>query len=237
MARPNSTQASSFTCFSKLPREIQLSIWEYSLPPPRMIHISAQAWQFASKIKCAGDRHKHVWLEGRPVPAILHASADSREAARKHYKLILDTTSMRDFSRTSVSKRKRRPAYVDLARDILVTKSHFHVGVFLEFTPQTVLNRIRYFAYSDSYQGIYGGLEFKELIKSLPALDGLAGIYDRIRGVGYRHWRHEQTASFFEKLKNDRETVLKIRTFGHEKDLEKALQYNKLWDAESEVAG
>ncbi len=171
------------------------------------------------------------------MPAILHASADSREVALKHYELILDTTPMRDFLRTSVSKRKRRAAYVDLARDTLITKSHFHVGVFLEVTPETVLNRIRYFAYSDSYQGIYEGLEFKELIKSLPALDGLAGIYNRTRGVEDRRWWHVQTVSFFEKLKNDRETVLKIRTFGYEKDLETALQNNKLWGAKSEVAG
>jgi hypothetical protein len=158
MAPPNSTQASSFTCFSKLPREIQLSIWEYSLPPPRMIHISAQALQRASKIGSDEPtiRHKHVWLESKPVPAILHASADSRKVALKHYELILDTTALVDFSRTSVNKRKRRPAYVDLARDILVTKSHFYGGVFLEDTPETVLNRIRYFAYSYSCRGIYG---------------------------------------------------------------------------------
>lgn len=168
------------------------------------------------------------------MPAILHASADSREIALKHYELILDTTTMRDFSRTSVSMRKKRPAYVDLARDILVTNSHFHHGVFLEDTPETVLNRIRYFAYSDSYQGIYGGLgiygslEFKKLIKSLPALDGLAVNYDRIRGVEDRDWWHVQTVGLFEKLKNDRGTVPKIRLFGYEK-LEKALQDKKLW--------
>ncbi len=223
-------------CFSKLPREIQLSIWEYSLPPPRLIDISAEAGQFARKIsEGAGNRLKHVWLERRPVPAILHASADSRAVALKHYELILDTTTMIEFSRTSVSNRKGRPAYVDLARDIMITKSFFHVGVFLEDTPETVLNRIRFFAYSESHQVIYGGFNFMKLMQRLEALDGLAVIYDRVRGEEDQHWWHVQTVGIFTKLKNVRDTVLKIRLFEYEKNLEKALQNNKLWSAESEV--
>ena len=153
MARPNTTQATSFACFPKLPREIQLNIWEYSLPPPRMIRIGkrecppAQPWQVVRTYRTTSNLYRLVWLERRPVPAILHACADSREVGLKHYDLILDTITRLDLSLPSFNKRKK-PGYVDLARDILVIRSRSYLSAFLKDTPETVLNRIHYFAYS-----------------------------------------------------------------------------------------
>jgi hypothetical protein len=231
MAMPASAQATSFTYFSKLPREIQLSIWEYSLPPPRMIHIFAQPWWFPMTTQSARNLHKHVWLDRSPVPAILHACVDSREVGLKHYELILDTTTKIELSLTPLSRGKK-PAYVDLARDILVTKSRFYVGAFLKATPQTVLNRICNFAYSGYCDDAYGSFKYKELMQGLPALDGLALTYDRIRDV--ETW-HKVTVGFFTDLKRKGETLPKIRIFKHLMDLVLAVQNEKFWGAENEV--
>jgi hypothetical protein len=168
-------------------------------------------------------------VERRPVPAILHASADSRKVGLKHYDLILDTTTRLELSLPSFNKRQK-PAYVDLARDILVIRSRFYLSAFLKDTPETVLNRIHYFAYSYSYDGFHWSTGFKELWKRLPALDGLAIIIDRFCR---EENLHKLILDFFTKLKNDVETGPKIRTFGDEKEFEKALQDKKLWGAES----
>lgn len=167
------------------------------------------------------------------MPAILHACADSREVGLKHYDLILDTTTRLDLSLPSFNKRKK-PGYVDLARDILVIRSRSYLSAFLKDTPETVLNRIHYFAYSHTYDSFHWSPGFEELMKGLPALDGLAIISDRFRRVENLH---KLTLDFLTKLKNDGETVPKIRTFGYEKEFEKALQDKKLWGAESAEGG
>ena len=74
-----------------------------------------------------------------------------------------------------------------------------------------------------------------KLMKGLPALAGFAIINGRINGSFPAVYWDELIRELFMKLKNDGESVPKIRMFGDEIDLDKALQNKKLWGTETGV--
>jgi hypothetical protein len=84
-------RATCFPKFSQLPAELQLMIWEFAIPEPRVIRFSSQF---------------HGWSLAQTHPGILHACYESRKEALKRYQ-------------TAFSVALRKPVYFDFARDTL----------------------------------------------------------------------------------------------------------------------
>jgi hypothetical protein len=71
------TMATNFTCFSKLPKETQFTVWELASASPSQRVITVRL-----------DASKTQLKVSQSVPAILHASHDSRATALKRYTLL-----------------------------------------------------------------------------------------------------------------------------------------------------
>jgi hypothetical protein len=86
---PSSTP--KFDKFLKLPTELRLMIWEYSLPGPRTIIIMRKDvhWKQVLKRMAAEGYAEPVTgaVAITTVPAILHVSFEAREYAQNYYKL------------------------------------------------------------------------------------------------------------------------------------------------------
>jgi hypothetical protein len=129
----NTTQATCFPRFAKLPAEIQLQIWEFTLCP-RLITIEIIIYYRTGS--------RHVSLRAS-IHTILHACHASRKLGLKYYKLVSDK-NLKPFEITSLP-RKKRLVYVYLDRDFFTTT--LDIPCFARRAPKDVLNRIRYFVH------------------------------------------------------------------------------------------
>jgi len=98
---------STFTCFSKLPFELQLQIWESAEPDPAVISIRKANQKV---FQTCNDRHRLVdIMKAQAVyqaPAMLHTCRASRAIALPKYRL-------------SFKEHLDRPIYFDRSKDIL----------------------------------------------------------------------------------------------------------------------
>lgn len=107
----------AFPQFSRLPKELQLRIWEMTTEEPRIVIIRSSC--------CPSGRG--IWSP-TPVPAALHVCAESRAVALKTYKLSFSVSSQnRLLWPLWHSNREERsfPAqvYFNFARDVLYFRS------------------------------------------------------------------------------------------------------------------
>ena len=85
-----------FPSFPHLPLELRLQIWEYAIPNGVYVEFSSSETKprskSKSKSKSTGNENGHQHLLARcadhAVPAILHASSESRSVALPHYVLL-----------------------------------------------------------------------------------------------------------------------------------------------------
>ncbi|UKZ81293.1 hypothetical protein TrVFT333_009065 [Trichoderma virens FT-333] len=78
-------QLGSFRSFDKLPAELRLKIWALSRPSPRLVSI--QCGSDISSISKPNPRSANTGCTSpTPIPASLHASAESRAEALKTYR-------------------------------------------------------------------------------------------------------------------------------------------------------
>jgi 2EXR family len=98
-------RATTFPRFSLLPAELQLLIWEFAIPDPRVICYSSRtgAWFEWNKYTRA---YTSIYSLTQTLPGILHACYDSRKEALKRYKLAFTMELC-------------KPVYFDFARDTL----------------------------------------------------------------------------------------------------------------------
>jgi hypothetical protein len=84
-----SVGAKTFTCFQRLPTELRLLIWKHARPDPRIVRLDWSKqdprqvdWLFGSYLECYNYSRE-------PIPAMLHACAESRQVALEWYQLAL----------------------------------------------------------------------------------------------------------------------------------------------------
>lgn len=76
----SSSTSSALTCFTSLPLEIQIKIWE-AFPEPRIVEVHALVYATA-------EHTVHLtYISKNPVPAILHVCSESRRVGLKYYTL------------------------------------------------------------------------------------------------------------------------------------------------------
>lgn len=90
---------SSFTKFKQLPPELRIKIWQYAMPGPRTVIVESPflntriqttrsledaLWRTSSR-----EAQADTWRSQTEIPALLHASAEARHEALKHYQLSL----------------------------------------------------------------------------------------------------------------------------------------------------
>lgn len=85
------SESRTFHPFQLLPTELRLQIWNYSLPPPRLLNYILLTW-------LKGNASSF-----QAIPALLHVNAESRAVAQKHYAWYRDAT----FGRTACVAPKR----------------------------------------------------------------------------------------------------------------------------------
>ena len=96
-------RATTFPKFPELPAELQLIIWEFAIPDPRVITYTSRDWSSYYKWKY---RHNSIYSLTQTLPGIFHACYNSRVEALKRYKL-------------SFAVELCKPIYFDFARDTL----------------------------------------------------------------------------------------------------------------------
>jgi hypothetical protein len=96
----------TFHLFPNLPIELQIKIWQYALPGPRIIRTR---------------RHDRSFLFSRP-PALLHTCRTSREVARS----ICESAFTYDEVKTLA------PIYINPAHDIIHLAEHPYLSTFLD---------------------------------------------------------------------------------------------------------
>lgn len=88
-----------FPQFSRLPKELQLKIWGFMLPPPRVVdvvasHIYDRLEEKLTTSSCTTDPKSTSWVEthiesvfAKPMtlPSLFHTCRDSRELMLQHY--------------------------------------------------------------------------------------------------------------------------------------------------------
>jgi hypothetical protein len=97
-----------FSCFSRLPRELQLEVWRFACQLPRVVEIRIE------------DYSENITPVQGP-PSVLQVSRNSREVALQHYKLIFGqptnwNSQAEDLSRDDTSTSK---VYFNSSVDIL----------------------------------------------------------------------------------------------------------------------
>lgn len=86
-----SEKLDAFKHFPKLPPELRTRIWKYALPPGRLVRIFYTEINYPSGTYSNDDLGQTTFTSNTPVPALLHACAESRQAASQVYKLRLGT--------------------------------------------------------------------------------------------------------------------------------------------------
>jgi len=79
-------QHTTFTCFPRLPFEIQDKIWDYAGDGPRLVVFTIEK----KRIQATGGQRSTLYDELQcttPVPSLLHTCRGSRARARESYKL------------------------------------------------------------------------------------------------------------------------------------------------------
>lgn len=87
----SSAQLETFHLFPKLPPELRTRIWEYALPPGRLVRIFYTEIYYPSGTYSDEDLGQTTFTSNTPAPALLHACAESRIVALRVYKLCLGT--------------------------------------------------------------------------------------------------------------------------------------------------
>ena len=96
---PANKALTEFTLFPKLPAELQIKIWKYAIPPPRLVRANVRRrFPFSLGSVC--------FSTNTPVPGLLGACKTSREAILKMY--------------TTCIKTRNRMIRMDGDRDVLV---------------------------------------------------------------------------------------------------------------------
>jgi 2EXR family len=94
-------RATTFPRFPELPAELQLLIWEFAIPEPRVISYTSRRWS-----EYDFRHHSSIYSLKQTLPAILHICYDSRTEALKRYKVAFATELC-------------KPIYFDFDRDTL----------------------------------------------------------------------------------------------------------------------
>ncbi|KAK0124546.1 hypothetical protein ONS95_009494 [Cadophora gregata] len=86
-----SNKSKTFHFFSRLPPELRNRIWKYALPAGRLVRIFYTEIHYPSGTYSNDDLGLTTFTSNAPIPAMLHACAESRQVASKVYKLRLGT--------------------------------------------------------------------------------------------------------------------------------------------------
>ncbi|PMD60849.1 uncharacterized protein K444DRAFT_381764 [Hyaloscypha bicolor E] len=96
---PANKALTEFTLFPKLPVELQIKIWKYAIPPPRLVRVNVRRrFPFSLGLVC--------FSTNTPVPGLLGACKTSRETILKVY--------------TTCIKSRNRMIRMDGDKDVLV---------------------------------------------------------------------------------------------------------------------
>jgi hypothetical protein len=109
MAKPSNPHLRTFTCFPRLPLELQRMVWGFALPAPRTITIIST--DFTIRDAKGWTVRKYCVAHNAPsVPSLLHACQESRKVALKTYHL------------TFRPQLRGNPIYFDFQSDTLCLK-------------------------------------------------------------------------------------------------------------------
>ncbi|KAE9379350.1 hypothetical protein N431DRAFT_308550, partial [Stipitochalara longipes BDJ] len=95
-----------FTCFPNLPKELQLDIWELTLPGPRVV-----------KLRYSGQGEEVKSISRARIPVALHVCRNSRDVAKKVYKLSFGLKKISGYHMIRGSVEPK--VYFSFDRDIL----------------------------------------------------------------------------------------------------------------------
>jgi len=84
--------ATTFTCFPKLPKEIQLNIWKEAASETRNVGVWIHLVEFGDLHHGNGDDNPYLFTTNVGHPAILHTSRESRREGLRFYQLTLGST-------------------------------------------------------------------------------------------------------------------------------------------------
>ncbi|KAI1753619.1 hypothetical protein F4782DRAFT_83057 [Xylaria castorea] len=91
----NVLEATSFIKFGELPPELRIKIWEFAMPDARTVVIKSPYTRpkhmptSLDEILPRVQDQEETWQSPTQVPALLHANAEARHEALKHYSLSL----------------------------------------------------------------------------------------------------------------------------------------------------
>lgn len=106
----------TFTLFRNLPPELQLKIWHYSLPGPRIIEVA-----YRGDLDC--------FFNGARPPPVFQACQDSREVALSIYKPL--SAILQDWPLGNPLK-TLPPIYFNLVHDIIYISNPSNNGKFVD---------------------------------------------------------------------------------------------------------
>jgi 2EXR family len=141
----------TFTCFPKLPLELQRKIWENSLPDPQFIEVRNEPWDMERAVESYDGRHWHIACKDK-APAIFFVCKETRALVLKHYIPIRS------------SEKGSPAAYYDPTFDVLVFRvtapdfpDVFEFEDFLLQLSTEVVEKIEYMAWEaeETQEGNY----------------------------------------------------------------------------------